>query len=126
MLKELHKCSRYMGRLGALPFGHVDWLQGIVGGGSVFAIIYSILNAVQNKRLNSRVFKIISEHAGPISEQEISRLLDIPLARLQQRIASLFGSGLIEQVAGSHWQERAQRGWRPRGQRPASPGGYGD
>jgi hypothetical protein len=110
-------------------YHHVLWIRqhwkvdGIVGGTALFAIAYSILNAVQNKRLNSRVFNIISEHPGPISEQEISRLLNIPLARLQQRVDSLFGSGLIQQVTGPHWQDRAQRGWRPREHSTASPGG---
>ena len=98
-------------------------LDGIVGGGAVFAITYSILNAVQNKTLNSRVFKIVRESAVPISEQEISSLLEIRLAKVQQRIDSLFGQGLIEQVADPHWQERAQRGWRPRDQRAARPSG---
>jgi hypothetical protein len=98
-------------------------LDGIVGGGAVFAITYSILNAVQNKTLNSKVLSILRERATPMTEQEISRLLDIPLARLQQRIDSLFGQGLIEQVADPHWQERARRGWRPRDQRAARPGG---
>ena len=75
-------------------------LDGIVGGGAVFAITYSILNAVRNKTLNSRVLSILRERATPMTEQEISRLLDIPLARLQQRIDSLFGQGLIKQVVG--------------------------
>jgi hypothetical protein len=73
-------------------------LDGIVGGGAVFGITYSILNAVQNKTLNSRVFKIVRESAVPISEQEISNLLEIRLAKVQQRIDSLFGQKLIEQV----------------------------
>ena len=98
-------------------------LDGIVGGGAVFAITYSILNAVRNKTLNSKVLSILRERATPMTEQEISRHLDIPLARLQRRIDSLFGQGLIEQVADPHWQERAQRGWRPRDQRAARPGG---
>jgi predicted transcriptional regulator len=98
-------------------------VDGIVGGTALFAIAYSILNAVQNKRLNSRVLSFIREQAVPISEQEISRLLNIPLARLQQRIDSLFSSGLIEQVTGPHWQDRAQRAWRPRDQSTVSPGG---
>src|SRR6478672_208795 len=97
-------------------FHHMLWirqhwkLDGIVGGGAVFAMTYRILNAVQNKTLNSRVFKIVRESAVPISEQEISNLLEIRLAKVQQRIDSLFGQGLIEQVPGPHWQERAQRG----------------
>ena len=49
-------------------------MDGIVGGTALFAIAYSILNAVQNKRLNSRVLSFIREQAVPISEQEISRL----------------------------------------------------
>jgi hypothetical protein len=95
----------------------------IVGGTPLFAIAYGILNTVQNRRLNSRVLTVISEHAAPISEQEISRLLNIPLVRLQHWIDSLFGSGLIEQVAGPHWQDRAQRGQRPRDRSTAGPGG---
>ena len=85
-------------------FHYVLWirqhwkLDGIVGGGAVFVITYSILNAVQNKTLNSRVFNIVRESAVPISEQEISSLLEIRLAKVQQRIDSLFGQGLIEQV----------------------------
>ena len=104
-------------------FHHSLWfrqhwkLDGVVGGGAFFAITYSILNAVQNKTLNSKVLNILRERATPMTEREISRLLNIPLARLQQRIDSLFGQGLIEQVADPHWQERAQRGWRPRDQR---------
>jgi hypothetical protein len=49
-------------------FHHVLWirehwkLDGIVGGGAVFAITYSTLNAVRNKTLNSRVFKIWVTH----------------------------------------------------------------
>jgi hypothetical protein len=56
----------------ALWFREYWKLEGIVGGGAVFAITYSILNAVRNKTLNSRVFKIVRESAVPISEQEIS------------------------------------------------------
>jgi DNA-binding IclR family transcriptional regulator len=70
---------------------------------------YSILNAVQNRTLNSKVLRILRERTTPMTEQEISRLLDIPLASLQQWIDSLFGQGLIEQVADPHWQERAKR-----------------
>ena len=84
---------------------------------------YRILNAVQNKTLNSRVFKIVRESAVPISEQEISNLLEIRLAKVQQRIDSLFGQGLIEQVPGPHWQERARRGWRIRDRRTTRPSG---
>jgi len=62
---------------------------------------------VRNKTLNSRVFKIVRESAVPISEQEISNLLEIRLAKVQQRIDSLFGQGLIEQVPGPHLQETA-------------------
>ena len=108
---------------------HVLWirehwkLDGIVGGGAVFAITYSILNAVRNKTLNSKVLSILRERATPMTEQEISRLLDIPLARLQQRIDSLFGQGLIEPVPGPHWQERAWRGWRTCDRRTTRPGG---
>jgi len=98
-------------------------LDGIVGGGAVFAIAYSILNAVQNKSLNSKVLSILRECPTPMTEQEISNLLEIPLARLQRGIDSLFGQGLIEQVADPRWKERAQRGWRPRDQRAARPGG---
>ena len=98
-------------------------LDGIVGGGAVFAIIYSILNAVQNKTLNSRVFKIVRESAAPISEQEISNLLEIRLAKVQQRIDSLFGQKLIEQVPGPHWQERARRGWKACDRRTTRPSG---
>ena len=47
-------------------------LDGIVGGGAVFAITYSILNAVRNKTLNSRVLSILRERATPTTEQEIS------------------------------------------------------
>ena len=54
---------------------------------------YRILNAVQNKTLNSRVFKIVRESAVPISAQEISNLLEIRLAKVHQRIDSLFGQG---------------------------------
>jgi len=110
-------------------YHHALWLRqhwkldGIVGGGAVFAITYSILNAVRNKTLNSKVLSILRERATPMTEQEISGLLDIPLARLQQRFDSLFCQGLIEQVADPHWQERAQRGGRPRDQRAARPGG---
>ena len=107
----------------ALWFRHHWKLDGIVGGGAVFAITYSILNAVQNKTLNSKVLSILRERPTPMTEQEISRLLDIPLARLQQRIDSLFGQGLIEQVAEPPWQERTQRGWRPRDRHAARPGG---
>jgi hypothetical protein len=106
----------------ALWFRHHWKLDGIVGGGAVFAITYSILNAVQNKTLNSKVLSILRESATPMTEQEISSLLEIPLARLQRRIDSLFGQGLIEQVANPHWQERAQRGWKLRDQRAARPG----
>ena len=98
-------------------------LDGIVGGGAVFAITYNILNAVRNKTLTSKVLSILRQRATPMTEQEISSLLQIPLARLQRRIDSLFGQGLIEQVADPHWQERAQRGWRPRDQRAERPGG---
>ncbi len=89
-------------------------LDGIVGGGAVSAISYSILTAMRNKTLNSRVFRIVRESAVPISEQEISSLLDVRLAKVQQRIDSLFGQGLIEQVPGPNWRERALRGWRAR------------
>ena len=99
-------------------------LDGIVGGVALFTIGYGILNAVQNRTLNSKVLRILRERTTPMTEQEISRLLDIPLASLQQWIDSLFGQGLIEQVADPHWQERAQRGWRPRDQRAARPGGW--
>jgi hypothetical protein len=98
-------------------FHHALWfrqhwkLDGIVGGGAVFAITYSILNSVQNKTLNSRVFKIVRESAVPISEQEVSNLLEVRLAKVQQRIDSLFGQKLIEQIPGPHWRERARRGW---------------
>ena len=108
---------------------HVLWirahwkLDGVVGGGAVSAITYSILNAVRNKTLNSRVFKIVRESAVPISEQEISSLLGIRLAKVQQRIDSLFGQGLIEQVPGPHWQERARRGWRTCDRRTTRPSG---
>jgi hypothetical protein len=91
---------------GAQNIHHVLWirehwnLDKIVGSGAVFAITYSILNAVRNQTLNSRVFKIVRESAAPISEQEISSLLEIRLAKVQQRIDSLFGQGLIEQVPG--------------------------
>ena len=70
----------------AQNFHHMLWiwehwkLDGIVGGGAVFAITCSILNAVRNKTLNSRVFKIVRESAVPVSEQEISNLLEIRLA----------------------------------------------
>ena len=107
----------------ALWFRHHWKLDGIVGGGAVFAITYSILNAVQNKTLDSRVFKIVRESAVPISEQEISSLLEIRLANVQQRIDSLFGQGLIEQVPGPHWQERARRGWRTCDWRTTWPSG---
>ena len=108
---------------------HVLWirehwkLDGIVGGGAAPAITYRILNAVQNKTLNSRVLKTVRESAIPISEQEISRLLDIRLATVQQRINSLFGQGLLEQVPGLHWQERARRGWRACDRRQTGPSG---
>jgi hypothetical protein len=68
-------------------------LDGIVRGGSVFAITYSILNEVRNKTLNSKVLSTLRERATPMTEQEISSLLEIPLPRLQRRIDSLFGSG---------------------------------
>ena len=42
------------------------------------------------------------ESAVPISEQEISNRLENRLAKVQQRIDSLFGQGLIEQVPGPH------------------------
>ncbi len=108
-------------------FHHVLWirehwkLDGIVGGGAVSAITYSILNAARNKTLNSRVFKIVRESAVPISEQEISNVLEIRLAKVQQRIDSLFGQGLIEPVPGPHWQERARRGWRTCDRRTTRP-----
>ena len=66
-------------------------LDGIVGGGAVSAITYRILNAVRNKTLNSRIFKFVRESAAPISEQENSSLLEIRLAKVQQRIALEIG-----------------------------------
>jgi hypothetical protein len=74
--------------------------------------------------VKSKVSSILRERATPMTEQEVSTLLDIPLARLQQRIDSRFGQGLIEQVADPRWQERAKRGWRTRDQRAARPGGW--
>ena len=44
-------------------------LDGIVGGGAVFAITYSILNAVQNKTLNSKVLNILRERATPMTSR---------------------------------------------------------
>ena len=84
-------------------------LDGIVGGGAIFATAYSILNAVRNKTLNSKVFKIVRESAVPISEQEISSLLEIRLAKVQQRIDSLFGQGLIEPIPGPHFRAVGMR-----------------
>ncbi len=45
-------------------------LNGIVGGGAVSAITYRILNAVRNKTLNSRVFKIVRESAPPFQSRK--------------------------------------------------------
>ena len=64
------------------------------------------------------------ESTVPISEQEISNLLEIRLAKVQQRIDSLFGEGLIEQVPGPHWRrERGEVGCLSQS-RPEKPREY--
>jgi hypothetical protein len=68
-------------------------LDGIVGGGAVFAFTYSLLNAVRNKTLNSRVFPLI------VRQEDVSiPVFDTTLLHSQMAVDWILGKPGIAQV----------------------------